>query len=147
MALVNQKRANLGTPTLETSAELVAIATKHSEDMAARDCFAHDSPEGDTYLDRYREVGFSCGRSVDRVIHQGAENIYQGWASNSLTIRDWRIVTIKVSNGQALASEAVREWMQSPGHRANFLHPVWGQQGIEVAVGAGNNVNITHNFC
>ena len=78
---------------------------------------------------------------------QGAENIYQGWASNNLAIRNWKIVTIEVGNAQALAVEAVGEWLQSPGHRANILNDVWRQQGIGVAVGYGNRVYLTHNFC
>ena len=152
MALVNEKRASLGIPSLETSEELVQIATQHSGDMAAQGYFAHDSPNGSDYLDRYRQAGFRCQRRVGSIIHQGAENIYQGWASNSLTVRNWRLVTIQVANAQELAAEAVWEWLQSPGHRTNMMNYVYKQQGIRVmvagvAVGAGDKVYITHNFC
>ena len=147
MSLVNEARAEHGLPPLETSDELVQIATRHSEDMAARGYFAHDSPDGDTYLDRYHEAGFYCQRRVGWIIHQGAENIFQGWASNSLTLQNWRIVEVKVSNAGILAEQAVSGWMDSPGHRANILNRVWQQQGIGVATGDGDRVYITQNFC
>ena len=147
MSLVNEARAEQGLPPLETSDELVQIATRHSEDMAARGYFAHDSLDGDTYLDRYREAGFYCQRRVGLITHQGAENIYQGWATNSLTLQNWRIVEVKVSNAGILAEQAVSGWMESPGHRANILNRVWQQQGIGVATGYGDRVYITQNFC
>ena len=147
MSLVNEARVEQGLPPLETSDELVQIATRHSEDMAARGYFAHDSPNGDTYLDRYREAGFYCQRKIGWITHQGAENIFQGWATSSWTLQNWRIVEMKVSNAEHLAQQAVEELMQSPGHRANILNRVWRQQGIGVAIGYGDRVYITQNFC
>ena len=147
MSLVNEARVEQGLSPLETSDELVQIATRHSEDMAARGYFAHDSPDGDTYLDRYHAAGFTCQRRIGWIIHQGAENIYKGWSSSSLTIRNWKIVTVEVANAQGLAVEAVVGWMQSPGHRANILNPIWQQQGIGVATGTGDRVYVTQNFC
>ena len=147
MSLVNEARAEQGLSPLESSDELVQTATRHSEDMAARGYFAHDSPDGDTYLDRYREAGFYCQRKIEWITHQGAENIFQGWATSSWTLQNWRIVEIKVSNAEHLAQQAVEGWMQSPGHRANILNRVWQQQGIGVATGYGDRVYITQNFC
>ena len=147
MSLVNEARAEHGLPPLETSDELVQIATRHSEDMAARGYFAHDSPDGDTFSDRYREAGFICRRRTGWVIHQGAENLYKGWASSGLTIRNWKIVTVEIANAQSLAVEAVEGWMQSPGHRANILNDVWRHQGVGVATGYGDRVYVTQNFC
>ena len=147
MSLVNEARAEHGLSPLETSDQLVQIATDHSEDMAARGYFAHDSPDGETYLDRYHAAGFYCQLRTGWVIHQGAENLYKGWASSGLTIRNWKIVNVEVANAQGLAMEAVEGWMQSPGHRANILNDVWRQQGIGVAVSQSDRVYLTQSFC
>ena len=73
---INKAREANGLPPLETSDELVQIAAKHSEDMATLGYFSHNTPNGDTFSDRYQEAGFRCGIRVGNVIHQREENIH-----------------------------------------------------------------------
>ena len=144
---ISRVREASGLPPLETSDELVQIAAKHSEDMATRGYFSHNTPNGDTFSDRYRQDRFRCGIKVGSVIHQGAENIYQGWQFSGSTLRNGRVISRDWLTDQEIASQAVSGWMSSPGHRANILNPVWERQGIGVASDPKGKLFFTQNFC
>ena len=46
LCLLNQERAKHGLPALRRNAILEAASQRHSEDMARRHFFAHDTPDG-----------------------------------------------------------------------------------------------------
>lgn len=87
----NAARAAAGCGPLVMSKRLKSSAQAHANDMARNDYFAHTSPNGTTWPDRIRAVGYS---------KPGAENIALG------------LKTPKA---------VVRAWMNSPAHRQNIL--------------------------
>ncbi|HET9142862.1 CAP domain-containing protein [Actinophytocola sp.] len=90
--LVNVARAENGCAPVTVDARLTAAALAHSTDMAARDYFLHTTPEGVTFDQRIREAGY---------LSPGAENI---------------------ARGQQNAAQVMKDWMNSPGHKANILN-------------------------
>ena len=92
VALVNQNRADAGCGPLQVESHLVAAAQEHSSDMAARDYFAHTTPEGATFDERIKTAGYPL---------PGAENI---------------------ARGQKNAEQVMKDWMNSAGHKANILN-------------------------
>lgn len=90
--LVNEQRADAGCQPLRTDSRLVAAAAEHSEDMAVRDYFDHNTPDGVTPWTRIENEGYD---------QPSAENI---------------------AAGQPTPDAVVTAWMNSPGHRANILN-------------------------
>ncbi|MFH8788344.1 CAP domain-containing protein [Streptomyces roseoverticillatus] len=106
-ALTNAERAAAGLRPLAADHRLAAAAQAHSDDMVARDFYAHTSPEGSEPWDRARAAGAP---------HPGiGENI---------------------ACGQRGAAEVVQGWMNSPGHRANILKPDFAYIGVGYATGS-----------
>jgi uncharacterized protein YkwD len=89
--LTNQVRASYGLPAFRRDARLDAAARLHSEDMAARNYFAHVTLEGLTPSDRAAAQGYTAGVG---------ENIAYGYPS---------------------AAAAMMGWMASAGHCRNIL--------------------------
>ena len=109
--LVNQARAKSGccgdegcfaaSGALAMNPQLRRAARAHAKDMAERDYFAHDDPDGLTPFDRMRESGFrGCAMG---------ENI---------------------ASGQPSAEAVVEGWLNSPGHCANIRNPGFDQLGV-----------------
>jgi uncharacterized protein YkwD len=92
VTLVNTFRGQAGCGPLTVDVQLTAAAQGHSSDMANRDYFSHDTPEGVTFDKRIRNAGYES---------PGAENI---------------------AMGARTAEEVMRMWMESAGHRANILN-------------------------
>jgi uncharacterized protein YkwD len=104
--LVNRQRAAAGCVALRTDSRLNQAALSHSVDMAVRDYFAHDTPEGVTFVARDRAAGYR---------QPGGENI---------------------AEGQRSPNEVMTAWMNSPGHRANILNCQFRAIGVGVYRGA-----------
>lgn len=100
--LTNQARAKARVPPLVINELLRQAARRHSVDMARRGFFSHNDPEGVTPFDRMRSHGYA---------HPAAENI---------------------AGGQRRPHEVVHAWLNSPGHRANLLHPDITEIGVGV---------------
>jgi len=92
IALTNQQRGANGCAALRTDGRLTAAARAHSTDMVTRDFFSHTGSDGSDFVTREARAGYSAA---------SAENIAWGWST---------------------ADVVVREWMNSPGHRANILN-------------------------
>lgn len=90
--LVNKQRADAGCQPLRTDSRLAAAAAEHSEDMAVRDYFDHNTPDGVTPWTRIEDEGYD---------QPSAENI---------------------AAGQPTPDAVVAAWMNSPGHRDNILN-------------------------
>ena len=101
-AAVNAVRAAHGLQPLAVSPGLVAAATAHSQDMAERGYFDHDTAGGATWDARLRR--YYPSSSV-------GENI--AWASPSID-----------------ADGIVAMWLGSPPHRENLLSPRWRELGV-----------------
>ncbi len=129
--LINQERTSHGLRSLSWNAKLAQASLNHSTDMAKREYFEHDSPEGHDFSWRYSQVGFNCAVTQGNLIYGGGENIMylDGY---------YGVDTI--------ASETVESWMNSPGHRANILTSYFQSEGIGVGI-SYNEVYVTQNFC
>jgi uncharacterized protein YkwD len=91
-------------PPLHLNAQLMHAAAAHARDMLERDYFAHDSPDGTTAGDRIAAAGYRY--------HLAGENI---------------------AFGPENVAQAVRGWLQSPGHCANIMDPGFRDTGIAYA--------------
>ncbi|HEX2497513.1 MAG TPA: CAP domain-containing protein [Actinomycetes bacterium] len=90
--LTNSARAKAGCSALRTDRRLRTAARSHSTDMAKRDYFSHETPEGVTPWQRAEDAGYA---------NPSAENIAHGYPT---------------------AKTVVDAWMASAGHRANILN-------------------------
>jgi uncharacterized protein YkwD len=86
---------------LSAQPQLTEAAQGHAEDMARRDFFAHDNPDGTTATQRMRAAGYTGGRT--------GENIAQGYST---------------------AREVVDAWIDSPGHCRNLMSGNYTEIGI-----------------
>jgi len=107
LCLINAQRVRAGDQPLTENLMLQRAAELHSLDMAKRQYFEHDDPDG---------VGPDA-----RIMRQGYPPILVGenlaWAE-----------TVK-----STPAHIVSLWMKSPGHRANILEPQYREIGIGMA--------------
>ena len=129
---INSERAKNGGSPLRWATRLAAVARAHSDDMTDRGYFSHDTPEGLGLSDRIDRAGYSCWKGS----HYGvAENIAIETTSGGL---------------DRVAAEAVRGWMNSPGHRSNLLGRQYDRTGVGVSFGSWRGydaVYLTQVFC
>lgn len=116
--LVNEDRRRSNLTPLRPDEALATAAQRHAEDMLARGYLAHESPEGDTVLDRFVAVGGSRWRKV-------AENIGRC-----------------IECGSVPTAEDIRHfhegWMGSETHRANILDPDLRSFGFGISAAGGS---------
>jgi hypothetical protein len=115
LVLVNERRragatcGQYGTyePTHDLTAEshLRRAARLHSQDMAERNYFSHDSPEGPN------------GDTMDERIENAG---YLGWT----------YIGENIAAGQTTAEQVVETWMNSDGHCINIMSPYFEELGI-----------------
>jgi uncharacterized protein YkwD len=116
LVLVNQERKKMGLRLLEADPEIAITARKHSADMFLRGYFSHYTPEKVDPFERMRK---------DKIrFFTAGENLA---LAQSLQI-------------------AHKELMESAGHRANILNPVFGRLGIGILDGGIYGLMITQNF-
>jgi len=118
--MTNAFRLKNGLPVLAWDDKLAEAAKGHSADMAQRDYFAHDSPDGKSVWDRLQAVGFERYATY-------AENIAAGYPD---------------------AFMAFNGWVNSPGHRQNMLTDNLDMLGVGVVHEGGSNYGwyYTQNF-
>ncbi|MGW2144763.1 CAP domain-containing protein [Nonomuraea bangladeshensis] len=116
--LVNAERAKAGCGALTHNAQLRAAAFGHSDDMAKRNYFDHDSKDGRSFMDRIRAAGFTGGSA---------------WAEN-------------IAKGQTSPASVMQSWMNSSGHRANILNCRYNLIGVGVARSPQGTVYWTQDF-
>jgi uncharacterized protein YkwD len=144
--LINNERRKHGLSPLKWDDTLSGIAKNHSTDMAKRNYFSHNSPEGHDFSYRYQQEAYSCAVPAGNIIYGGAENIFQNNLYDSITalngkaFYDW-------NSSEKIAETTVQGWMKSPGHRRNILMPHWKHEGIGVFIAPDDKVYITQNFC
>lgn len=101
----NKERIKEGLAPLKTNDRLLASAKKKTEDMIVLQYFEHESPSGQSVSDLGAAAGYSY-------IIMG-ENLALGNFDG--------------------AKDLVRAWMDSPGHRANILSPLYQEIGVYAA--------------
>ncbi|WP_234386644.1 CAP domain-containing protein, partial [Streptomyces sp. ERV7] len=114
--LANAERAKAGCSPFKADRRLNTSAQAHADDMAARDYYEHNSPEGRNAGDRMSAAGYDW--------HKWGENIHRGPKS---------------------PADAMRDWMKSPGHRANILDCGFKDIGVGVNL-SGNGPWWVQNF-
>jgi len=116
LTLLNAERRRRNLSPLALDAAATRAAQAHSRDMCQRRFFSHISPEGTQPWDRLRAAGAS--------FKAAAENIAVGYRT---------------------PEEVHRGWLDSPGHRANRLNPVYRRAGVGLHV-CGDAVYWTELF-
>ncbi|MFZ2086965.1 MAG: CAP domain-containing protein [Desulfobaccales bacterium] len=121
----NEVRQKNGVSPLTWENSLCDVARAHSADMLVRNYFSHNNPEGRSPHERI-VAGSRFPLSMT------GENI---WTSSGRQQGDPR----------QLARIIVDNWMSSPGHRQNLLHPGFTDIGVGVAA-RGTDVMVTQVF-
>ena len=113
LCLLNQERTERGLKPVEDEGRLLKAAKRHSSDMVRRRYFAHNSPDGDTMIDRAKAAKYATRDKSWRV----AENL--AWGSGSY----------------GSARHVVTSWMKSAPHRKNILDAELRHAGVGIADG------------
>ena len=104
---INLTRGRHGLRSLRLSAALTAAADQHSQSMAQKGYFSHDSANGSSFFKRiasfYTYRGYSNWSAGENIL----------WSSPNVT-----------------PGSAFRMWMESPEHRANLLDREWREIGL-----------------
>lgn len=148
--LINKERKERGYSRLKFNNQIQKAARYHSEDMANRSYFAHKSPKGRDFKDRYRQFGIDCSVRVSSDMRSGgAENIAYTYAYSNIQAENGEIINHH-GNETEIARHLASQWMNSSGHRENILRPYWKSEGIGVAVteiDGKTRIYATQNFC
>ncbi|HEY0668597.1 MAG TPA: CvpA family protein [Sphingobacteriaceae bacterium] len=116
LVLLNRERIKAGLKPFKADPDLVPVARAHSLDMFQRGYFSHITPEGKAPSDRIRAA---------------------------------KVPFITAGENLALAQTlgiAHNGLMNSPGHRANILHPAFRRVGIGILDGGPYGIMVTQNF-
>jgi len=116
--LSNAERTKVGLPPLAVSDELAASAGWYAQVLAATDCFAHTCGPVPNLEDRCAMTGYPQTTML-------GEN---------------------VAAARPTPEEVVRDWMASPDHRANILHPAFTEFGVGLATGGRWGTYWVQNF-
>ena len=119
---VNEERAKAGLSTLTYNTTMEKYARYKSQDMGDKGYFAHEDLQGNLITVKMQNEGVS----------------YKAWGENIAYIGG-------VSDENALATQFMDNWMNSPGHRANILSNNFSSIGVGVYK-IGNKVYATQEF-
>lgn len=100
----NAQRATASLGTLALNQKLNAAAQAKAEDMAARNYWSHNTPEGNPPWTFFSNAGYEYKAA--------GENLAYGFDSSNATIV---------------------AWMNSPGHRANIMNTTYTEVGFGIA--------------
>src|SRR5687767_1503404 len=106
--LVNEARVANDLDPLAWDEGCAQAAYAHAYDMAARNYFDHDDPQG-------HGLGFRLDR-------EGVDYDFAGE---------------NIAQGQATPEDVMDSWMGSSGHRANILEPAFTRIGVGVHISFG----------
>ena len=113
----NALRARHFVKPLQADAKAQEVARAHSKDMAVRNFFSHENPDGLSAFQRMKQSGISYTSA--------GENIAAG-QFNAMSVHD--------------------AWVNSPGHRKNILSPLFQNMGVGVYYGGEYGVYYTEDF-
>lgn len=130
---INEQRKDNGLQPLTWNPVLSKAALNHSTDMATRNYFEHNDPEGHDFTYRYSQVDFNCQIPI-------SESEYSGGGENIMYLEGYY-------GEENIASQTVTGWMNSAGHRANILTSYFQSEGIGVAESDDGKIYATEDFC
>ena len=122
LALVNQARAKprrcgnesfAAARPVRLNVTLQGVAVGHASDMARHSYFSHTGRDGSHVADRASHAGYL-----------------------------WRAIGENIASGQMSAEVAVQGWVNSPGHCANLMSPVFTDMGAAFAVNERSSAGI-----
>ncbi|MEP7376597.1 MAG: CvpA family protein [Chitinophagaceae bacterium] len=116
LEMVNEERIKHGLKPVQADPELTLVARAHSNDMFVKGYFAHESPDSRSPFDRMRDA-----------------NVQFTFAGENLALAQ----TLEIAHTNL---------MNSPGHRANILHPSFGRLGIGILDGGFYGLMISQEF-
>ncbi|MGN6515141.1 MAG: CAP domain-containing protein [Rhizomicrobium sp.] len=112
---------------LMLDSELVGVARKKSDDMAAKNYLAHAAPDGST--------------TASIVMDEDAD--FQGLLGENIAAEHY---TPQIGvDPQKFAREFVDGWLKSEAHKQNLAYPAYNRTGIGAAVN-GDTVYVTQLF-
>lgn len=114
--LTNAERKKQKLAPLKLDAELLKLARAHAATMARLDQIGHDL-EGKTFAKRMDAAKYAASRAGENV-----------------------------AAGQRNPAETVRDWMQSPGHKANILQTDYTHFGLGLATSKSGKTYWTQIF-
>ena len=144
VSLVNEERRVFGLPILSPNRFLELAAFNHAKDMSKQGYFSHVTPDGADYIDRIRTAKYldlsssECGCTTLFNMKAIFDKNRTETTPNSITssseicgCKPRFSVGENIAKGQLTAGQAMNDWMNSKGHRANILHP----QFVEIGIG------------
>ena len=144
--LINEERRSNGLSPLSWNPTIAQAALNHSTDMAKRDYFAHESPEGYDFTYRYSQAGFNC-----QIPTSSTTSSYGYGGSQTTTYYSTGGENIMFLEGyygeENIARQSVEGWMNSAGHRENILTSYFLSEGIGVAESENGKIYATQDFC
>jgi uncharacterized protein YkwD len=118
LRLVNVERQRAGLGPVTHNQTLEDQATQYACELIHYDFFAHDNPFTGTELrDRAEEFGY-----------------------------EFQVIGENLAAGQSTPAQAMRDWMDSPGHRANILHPDFTELGVGIRTGGTYGIYWVQEF-
>jgi uncharacterized protein YkwD len=127
--LVQDERRKIdpGAKPLALDSELISVARAHSQDMAAKNYFAHKSPTGES--------------SADLIMDK--DDKWQGLLGENLAAQHFNVgydVDVDV-----FAHRFVESWLESPSHKDNLAFAAYDKTGVGAAV-SGDTIYVTELF-
>jgi uncharacterized protein YkwD len=104
LKLTNLERKKLGLAALRRSPQLAQAAQSHAVDMAKNNYFSHRGLNGSSMADRVKRSGYA-----------------------------YSTIGENIAAGKATPEGTIRQWMNSPGHRANILNSKFTEIGFGYA--------------
>lgn len=155
----NKVRRNYRLKPFSHENKLRTAARLHSLEMARLDYFSHESPisKNRKLSDRLKNTGLSLSNTImgenigfDYFLKIADVPYYKRlYKGKWLYIHHKTGEPIGYQTYQEFASQMVKKWMESPGHRKNILNRKFDRIGIGIAVGIINEfqaIYVTQNF-
>lgn len=105
---------------LSSNSQLLQVTREHSNDMLARNFFAHNNPDGDSPFDRMQAAGYS--------FQTAGENIAFNGTTGSI---DQTSTSLKLHEDLFVDKD-----FPDRGHRVNILNPDFKEVGVGLAFGS-----------
>lgn len=135
----NRERASHGLVSLRADGRLVSAADNHAKFLALIATLSHESflPGRRTVGDRVRAEGVKSPHVSENLAIVPLRGFVLREREKEPGSIETSVVDLRPGGIEAIAREVVRNWMNSPGHRANLLNPNFTHLGCAVRTGVG----------
>jgi uncharacterized protein YkwD len=114
IVLINAERQQFNLTTLSEDALLTSLARDHSTSMVENHFFGHERYPGERPFSYEQPHGTTRGENIAKI---PTRQVIPGPYLSLQEVCEW----------------AVSGWMESPGHRANILQPIYTKTGVGVS--------------